>query len=706
MSGMHPAKQLPRSWLQRRDEFGPCHAASRFPRVGGTFMRGAFFVWVLSVVGACSSGNGCGTTYTYPASGLADGVEPVARGARVRMTQLGLDFVQARLPILLQAVDGSTVAEDPEYPAFYRIEITDPIEIASNPRVALAVDGDGNFERATVFRIGKEAFADALRFAFVEETPEGIAASVRNLPIGIDGRLFTGVGSTEAACELRGDNNGICPPGAGSCDGAGLLATVSFGLVLSPRIAEGNQCNDPSLGPCLRLSVEVTDVELSDLDGNDLDVDPAPRCGQGEVAPACSPECSDTTLLDSRGDAECQLLCGAQDVLAGIVTGIAGALESALGTFLEDWVQDALAGSLQDLDGEPARISDRISLAELLVDVPSLQPLDLGFLAGFPENGFDVNCPAGADCEVARGMDILLSTGTEPAPDGEGQSPHPCVVPIQGEAFAALYGENGFQVPEGTPLAATVGGAPYHVGVSLARAALNQALWGIYHTGALCFELTSDDIDQLSEGAFSFRAGTLNTLTGGRLSNFASATAPAILTLMPRQPPVAQYGVLAEGGEEPDDIVLTWNSVEVSAYVYAFDRFVRLFAVDVHLEIGLQATVDPRGEQIDLVVSRGPILDGYETRYAELLPDVEFAEVLESILGAALEPVLSQSLSFSFELGLDQVLTEAIGTPLGLDFQGVEYVAAPQAAPGADKEFMNLYFSLRDGTATDAGPTP
>ena len=665
----------------------------------------AVLLAALLVLVACSGGNGCDGQYGYPASGLVEGVDPVARGVRLRMTQLGLDFIQERLPILLQAVDGTTVAEDPDYPGFYRIEINDAIELASSPRVALAIDGDGNFEKSTIFRIGKDAFSDALRFAFVEETPEGISASVENLPIGVEGRLFTGVGSTEAACELKGDNRDICPPNTGSCDGAGLLANVSFDLVLSPRIVEGSECNNPALGPCLRLQIEVSNVDLSDLDGNDLDVDPAPRCGQNESAPECSPECSDTTLLDSRGDAECQLLCGAQDLLAGIITGIAGALESALGAFLEDWVQDALADSLQDLDGEPARISDRIPLNELLADVPSVPALDLGFIAGFPEDGFDVNCPEGVDCEVSRGMDILLSTGLEPAPDENGQTPHPCVVPIQGEAFGALYGSDGFQVPQGNPLAATVGGAPYHVGFSLARAALNQALWGIYHTGALCFELTSEDIEVLSQGEFSFRAGTLNTLTGGRLANFASPSAPAILTLMPRQPPIAQYGVTAEGGEEPDDIVLTWRNVEISSYVYAMDRFVRLFAVDVNLEIGLTASVDPQGQQIDLAVSRGPILDGYETRYTELLPDVEFAEVLESILGAALEPVLSQSLSFSFELGLDQVLTEAVGTPLGLNFQGIEYVAGPQAPPNAEKDFMNLYFSLREGMPADAGPS-
>lgn len=669
----------------------------------GLLWRAGLCSFLLSIM-ACADGNGCEGAYSYPESGLVEGVEPVSRGARLRMTQLGLDFIQERLPILLQAVDGTTVAEDPDYPGFYRIEINDEIELASNPRVALAIDGDGNFEKSTIFRIGKDAFSDALRFAFVEETPEGIAASVEDLPIGIEGRLFTGVGSTEAACELKGDNRDICPPDTGSCDGAGLLANVSFDLILAPRVVEGAECNDPSLGPCLRLKVEVSNVELSELDGGDLDVDPAPRCRDEEVAPECSPQCSDTTLLDSRGDAECQLLCGAQDLLAGVITGIAGALESALGVFLEDWVQDALADSLQDLDGEPARISDRVPLTELLVDLPSVPPLDLGFIAGFPEDGFDVNCPAGVDCAVSRGMDILLSTGLEPAPDEAGQAPHPCVVPIQGEAFQALYGDNGFRVPEGNALAATVGGAPYHVGFSLARAALNQALWGIYHTGALCFELTSDDIEVLSEGEFSFRAGTLNTLTGGRLASFASSDSPAILTLMPRQPPVAQYGVTAEGGEEPDDIVLTWQQVEVSAYVFALGRFVRLFAVDVNLEIGLTASVDPLGQQIDLAVSRGPILDGYETRYTELLPDVEFAEVLEAILGAALEPVLSQSLSFSFELGLDEVLTEALGTPLGLNFQGIEYVAGPQAAPEAEKDFMNLYFSLREGMPADAGP--
>lgn len=652
---------------------------------------------------ACAQG-ACGTAYVYPSSGLDEGVEPLTGGARLRLTQAGLDFLQDRLPALLATVSDQLTV-DPNQPDFFRIELTDALELSASPRVAFATDSDGNFERATTFWVGRDALTAGLRFALVEGNPEGIAARVENLPVGLEGRLFTGNATTEAACEVRGNNRAVCPGGAGNCAGVPLLTTVSFSLVLVPELVSASACANPQLGPCIDFRVEVAEVDLGPLDGNDLDLDPAPPCQNGDTPPRCSPECSDTTLLDSSGDAECRLLCGAQDAVAGVVTGIAGALERALGDFLQGWVSDALGEALVGVAGAPAQATGRVSLVETLPMLPATAPLDLGYLVGVAAPGFDVNCAPGTDCATARGLDILLATGFEPAPAPDVAPPHPCVVPVVGERYAALYGAAGLAVPPGAPLAGLAGAEPSHVGLSFSRAALNQALLALYHSGALCLELDSDAIDALTAGGFSFRAGTLNTLTGGRLGDVVRPEAPALLTLMPREPPIARLGAEARGGTVQDaTIALDWRDIEVSAYVYAYERFTRLFAVDVDLDLTLRVGAPPGSETLELVVVEGPNLGGFRPSYGEWVTDVAFGDVLEGILGVALEPVLGQALAFSFDLGLGASLSQSTGVPLALSVDALVTVPAPGASPSSVHEFLNLYLSLRDAPASDAGP--
>ncbi|MFZ9889699.1 MAG: hypothetical protein ACO3JL_19565, partial [Myxococcota bacterium] len=205
--------------------------------------------------GSCE-GQGCGAGYEYPQSSLANGVAPVVRGVEARLTQAGVDFLQDRLPALVEGL-ADTLPTDDEHPAFFRLELTDPLVLSSSPRTALGVSSTGQFTRPTYVWIRKQPLLEELRFAFLEGAVEGIGAHVEELALGLDGRMYAKTLTTEAACSLYGTNDDICPPEAGSCGDLPLLTNVSFDVVLTPSIDEGAGCDEPAIGPCLRFDVDV-----------------------------------------------------------------------------------------------------------------------------------------------------------------------------------------------------------------------------------------------------------------------------------------------------------------------------------------------------------------------------------------------------------------------------------------------------------------
>lgn len=652
---------------------------------------------LLLVAPSCADGGGTGTScvagdYDYPQSTLPNGVTAVSPGARARVTQAGLDFLQARLPALLEGLDGAFVT-DPTFPEFFRIEVVDEIEVVGTPRIALGVDGDGDWATPTRFWLNRAPLEQELRFAFQEGDPEGIAAHVEDLVIGIDGRLYTDFGVSEAACDLVGTNTGVCPPEATTCAGLPLLTTASFDVFIYPRIAFGSDCNDPNGGACYKIVADVANVELGPFDQSSVEIDPAPNCNDPTPDPACSPECSDTGVFDSDGDAECLATCGLQDFVADAVSGLAGALESLLDSVLDDFVANALGDALADIDGQSAELTGTFALDEVLTGIATGGARDLGFLFVPTPETFDVNCAPGTNCDQARGMDFLLRTGFEAVPVEGGQGAHPCVVPLDTTTFEELYGATDFEVSDTAPLTGELDdGTPYHFGASLSLASVNQAMFAAYNSGALCIELDSDGVWSLTDGGFNLSAGLVNTLSGQRLEEFADPSAPAVLTVVPSEPPVARFGA---GDDSEGHLVVTWDRVVVGFYVVVNHRFARVFAVETNLTLELAANLDATTGELELSVVRGPTVEGFEEVYSELLPDVPFDEVLEGLLGVALDQLLGDTLSFAFDLPLDTLLTDITGVPIGLEFQGLETLGA-----GAELEFLTVYFSLMDGPSS------
>lgn len=641
----------------------------------------------------CDQGSlSCGVQYEYPQSTLTQGIAPVDDSVRFRLTQAGLDFVQARLPDLIQGF-GTAFQPDPQNPAFFRFQLTDAIELNDSPRIALGVDADGEWASPTVFWLRRAPLLEELHFELVEAPQQGIAAHIEDLVLGIDGRLYAAAGGGEAACNIIGTNSTVCPAEAEDCDGMGLLTSVSFDLLITPRIGSGAECDFPQLGECFLIDADVANVTLGNFDSSSLEITAATSCVVASPEPDCDGECSDTGTFDGQGDAECRLTCEASDFIADSAASLSGALEDTFEGILDGFVEDALGDALADIDGMPATAAARLDLETLLPFGASA--LDVGYDLSPGAEAFDINCAAGTDCAGARGMDIVMSTGVEAAPDeapSEAVPPHDCVLPVDEAAFLALYGASEFTAPLDVALTGEQAGVPYHLGLSIARVGMNQALFAAYNTGVLCLDLDSEDVHALTSGAFPLSAGTLNTLTGGQLAALTPSSSPALVTLTPSSPPVARLGA---GDETEGHLILEWKRVRVGFYVFLYERYARVFAVDVDLSLELTALYDDVGQILELSISSGPTLENYEQVYSELLPGVDYTELLEGLVGNVIDQMLGGQLSFEVDLGIGGLLSNATGVPLAVEVSGIETVG-----PSGTRERLNLYFTLKDGAVS------
>ncbi|MCC7069851.1 MAG: hypothetical protein IT383_00925, partial [Deltaproteobacteria bacterium] len=354
-------------------------------------------------------------------------------------------------------------------------------------------------------------------------------------------------------------------------------------------------------------------------------------------------------------------------------------------------LEGAIANALDEFDGSPLAASGRLQLGSFAPGVLPDSALDLGYGVGPTAGAFDVNDPANVN--GAQGMDLIFKSQFEAAPsltDASFPVPHPCAKVIAGNDFNALYGGFRFEAPNAEPLTGVYDGSVYHLGASLAEDAVNQLLFGVYNSGALCLELSTDSVHQLTGGAFPVSAGLVDVLTGGKLRQYAAPDAPVIIALNPSQPPIVTYGA---GTDEEGHLLIDWPKVEVSFYVLMNERFARVFGVEADIDLQMTVFNEPGTSTLHIGIIDGPNISGFVETYNELLPGVAFTEVLEGLVGTLFDAALGDGLAFDFDVG--PVLSDALGAPIYVQMLGLETI------PTDDPEFLNVYLQL-----TDVEPNP
>lgn len=633
---------------------------------------------------SCGSGSGCQNAYVPMApddARVPNGREPVDEGVRMRMTQAALDFLSDNIRQIIAGALGS----DPSNPIIV-ISSTDVVDIGGGVTLGVGPTETHPYE----IYIDGDALSANMVLEFVGDDggePDAIRVRAANVPVGLDARVFFEtdvlVTTATAACDLFGTNGGL--------GGRPWFTTLTLDMLVKPRVGNGAEC-DTGQGECLKIDVDVTDASIGNFSYDDLEVDKPPlvRCNDG--LGECSEECSDTVIVvDPNGDAECNGVCFILDILVDGVALLAGLVNDLIGGFLPAILEGAIRNSLDEFDGSPLAASGRLQLGTFAPGVLPDSALDLGYGVGPTAGAFDVNDPANVN--GAQGMDLIFKSQFEAAPsltDASFPVPHPCAKVIAGNDFSDLYGAFRFEASAADPLTGVYDGQVYHLGASLAEAAVNQMLFGVYNTGALCLELSTDSVHQLTGGAFPVSAGLVDVLTGGKLRQYAAPDAPVVIALSPSQPPVITYGA---GDDTEGHLIVQWPKTEVSFYVLMNERFARVFAVEADIDMQLTVFNEAGTSTLHIGIIDGPNVGNFVETYNELLPGVAFTEVLEGLIGTLFDAALGDGLAFDFDIG--PVLSDALGAPIFVRLLGIETL------PADDPEFLNVYLQL-----SDTNPSP
>lgn len=642
----------------------------------------------LGCSGGLNCGSGCADAYPYPqtAAAVPNGTQAVDNGVRMRLNQKALDFIEANMASIFVSQFGTL----PGNPDIIAIPLTNPavnppgvVINDSNPRVNLGfsttTSGGQPIETFQTFALLRRSELESqIDLQFID-AENGIRIELRDLAVGVRGRVYGDInlvlGSSDGACDINGGNNGF-------------VTTLSLDVTIRPDVAVGARCDEAGgTGECVTINVDIDNFDLGTISVEMTNPGPCvnAQCTSG------SRVCSDSFPLQDP-DFECSIACGAGDFAIGAIAALASFLETVLQGVIEPVLEQAIVAALEDVDGAPLAASGRLDIAGFAPGILPESALDLGFSIAPTGSAFDVNTPAGG----ALGMDLILKSGFEAAPPldtGDGSDvPHPCIRPIEGLEFGALYGgRTEFFVPGSlTPLTGNFGAETYDLGASVSKGTINQALFGLYNTGALCLEISSDAINGLTGGAFQLSAATLDLLTQGKLKQFADPDAPAIVTLNPAQPPVLSYGA---GTVDEGHIIITWPDVEIGFYVLMFERFARVFAVSTDISLQVAVFNEPGTETLRIAVVDGPNVGNFRENFNELLPGVSFTEVLESLVGIAFDAALGDGLEFNYDVG--STLSDLLGIPIFIDFRGIETV------PASAREVLNVYLAM-----TNTPPQP
>lgn len=211
------------------------------------------------------------------------------------------------------------------------------------------------------------------------------------------------------------------------------------------------------------------------------------------------------------------------------------------------------------------------------------------------------------------------------------------------ECVPAWPAPSNLSVPRSQLLEGNQGpdGRPFHLGLGLSKAFLDEALWGAYNSGVLCLSVGTGLSDLLSTSTFATLLPSLRGLTGGE-------NGPFYLQLAPSQPPTATIGagtIDPDSGEILDPLLqLEWKDLDVDFYAFFNERYVRVLTIRADLELPLG--INPTEEGLNIVL--GDLQQAFTNvriRNGELLTEDEsfLQQILPSLINLAV-PLLGESL--------------------------------------------------------------
>ncbi len=388
-----------------------------------------------------------------------------------------------------------------------------------------------------------------------------------------------------------------------------------------------------------------------------------PECVDPNLGGLVDPclECDICTAADFGSDLTALVVELLGDVLDPLVALAVDALTKPL---IDDW-----------LNGQMASIAGRVSLSNVLGSTTeSLQTAEDMLLVSLPApNGLKT-------VEFGEHTVLQFHTqgGTSVVKD------HACVGPL---ASVPTFTPGPFPMMVGV----AQDGTQYDLAIACSEAFLNQLVWSLYRSGALCLGLTTRELATLTQGKLLLRTGPLDVLVPG-VATLAGRDASVRIRLLPTLK-TTDLPLLRVGDEDDGVIRLEWPAFGLALEAFVDNDYMRLMTLraDVSVSMGVEVQEDTLGFSIvDLVVDKVVVSD-HEA----------FAEMdLQAVITLGLEVVLS-ALSGANDLVIPIVPMAtgadagALGT-LPLELVGVDVV-------GADHDWLAVYLAVTDPSANKPG---
>ena len=241
--------------------------------------------------------------------------------------------------------------------------------------------------------------------------------------------------------------------------------------------------------------------------------------------------------------------------------------------------------------------------------------------------------------------------------------------------------------PTGKPSSMPPLSGSYHMAAALSKAAADKAMWGVYHTGALCLKVKSSDLG--SVGGFSLNAGVF-ALLAPNLSKLVPDAAPVIIAIQPNKPPTVTYGTGKKvNGKTDSTIKLNMKDFAVSFFVKVHDRYVRIFKMFIDLKLGMTMIATPNNSlEIAIDIDTLEILNPRSSQ-AYLVETVDIKQVLKVIVNLLVQTLGNNKISFPIDI--NKQLSAALGVPLGLKINGI-------VREGAGNDWLALKMTLFTGS--------
>ena len=392
-----------------------------------------------------------------------------------------------------------------------------------------------------------------------------------------------------------------------------------------------------------------------------------------DVVTDCSlPECLDGLSPPATGECfECQTICPVVDIGSALVTVVQGLFTSLVNGLL-DTLADDLANLLLDgfLNGRPLAVEGTLDLATLFGPVlPWVQTArDLGILARPAGDAFAIS---GAGDGL--GLDLVLDAGLDAAPT------HPCVG-VQGPDPAYEAGLR--PIFDGVAVATDGHVVPYDLALGVSGAIVNETLWALYKSGALCIDVTTDDLAAVTGGDLVVTARALDLLLPG-VTSLAGPDAPVRIRVRPDlglDPEPVRFG----DGVGTPLIGVSLRDTRVDVDVSVGDQFFRVIGFRADLTVGL--AVDPLpGAKLGLRVD-GVTLDRFDLPDDELFAGARLDLIAPFVVDLALGFLADRPITL--EVGTGDLAT-GLGVPVS-----PEVVAVGPAGVGAD--WLGIYVAFTE----------